>query len=187
MLPIHAAGVYNAQAGSVSVSDYIISSYTPTLGTLQVKPPTPPSTDFMVAAIIQPEIPGRPELALPSTNAELEKIESRVPKARLTKIGTPENPTSISKVTSILPSVSIAHFACHGRHDRTSPLDSALILSDGQLKVSKIMEKPLRNASLAFLSACETAMGDDRTPDENIHLAGSMLFAGFRGVVATMW
>lgn len=146
-----------------------------------------PSTDFMVAAIIQPQIPGRPELALPSTNTELEKIESRVPKAHLTKIGTPENPTSISKVTSILPSVLIAHFACHGTQDQTSPLDSALILSDGQLKVSKIMEKPLRNASLAFLSACETAMGDDRTPDENIHLAGSMLFAGFRGVVATMW
>ena len=44
--------------------------------------------------------------------------------------------------------------------------------------------------SLAFLSACETAKGDSKTPDEAIHLAATLLFqlfAGFRGVVATMW
>jgi CHAT domain-containing protein len=41
--------------------------------------------------------------------------------------------------------------------------------------------------SLAFLSACETAKGDEGTPDEAMHLAAAVLFAGFRGVVATMW
>ena len=43
------------------------------------------------------------------------------------------------------------------------------------------------NASLAFLSACETAMGAEDLPDEAMHLAASLLFAGFGGVVATMW
>ena len=42
-------------------------------------------------------------------------------------------------------------------------------------------------ASLAFLSASETAMGDGNLPDEVIHLGATFLFAGFRGVVATMW
>ncbi|KAJ7123558.1 hypothetical protein C8R44DRAFT_784007, partial [Mycena epipterygia] len=41
--------------------------------------------------------------------------------------------------------------------------------------------------TLAFLSACETAKGDDTVPDEAMHLAATLLFAGFRGVVATMW
>jgi hypothetical protein len=49
------------------------------------------------------------------------------------------------------------------------------------------MEKSMPNASLAFLSACETAKGDENLPDEVIHLGATLLFAGFRGVVATMW
>ena len=58
---------------------------------------------------------------------------------------------------------------------------------DGLLTVSQIMQKPLVNTSLAFLSACETAVGDKNVPDESIHIAAAMLFAGFRGVVGTMW
>jgi CHAT domain-containing protein len=69
------------------------------------------------------------------------------------------------------------------------------MLSDGRLKMSRIMhrlekdgaDKMKNTMSLAFLSACETAKGDGKTPDEAMHLAASLLFAGFRGVVATMW
>lgn len=76
------------------------------------------------------------------------------------------------------------------------PLDSGLILADGRLKVSEIMRRPenadrklevKQSMSLAFLSACETATGHKSTPDEALHLAATLLFAGFRGVVATMW
>jgi CHAT domain-containing protein len=90
---------------------------------------------------------------------------------------------------------AIVHFACHGIQDLKHPLDSGLILTDGRLKVSEIMRRPenekasnVKNTmSLAFLSACETAKGDDTVPDEAMHLAATLLFAGFRGVVATMW
>ena len=68
-----------------------------------------------------------------------------------------------------------------------NPLDSALLLQDGQLKVSQMMQESMTNASLAFLSACETAMGDENLPDEAIHLGSTLLFVGFRGVIATMW
>ena len=43
------------------------------------------------------------------------------------------------------------------------------------------------NAELAFLSACQTAAGDEKTPEESAHLAAGMLAVGFKGVVATMW
>jgi CHAT domain-containing protein len=61
------------------------------------------------------------------------------------------------------------------------------MLHDGPLKVSQIMQQPTPNARLAFLGACQTATGDKTLPDEAIHLASTLLFAGFRGVVATMW
>jgi CHAT domain-containing protein len=37
------------------------------------------------------------------------------------------------------------------------------------------------------LSACQTATGDKALSDEAIHLAAGMLFAGYGGVIATMW
>jgi CHAT domain-containing protein len=37
------------------------------------------------------------------------------------------------------------------------------------------------------MSACETAKGDQKQPDQVVHLAAAMLFAGFQSVVGTMW
>ena len=130
---------------------------------------------------IQPETPG--QKSLPYTFDELQKIEGHVRDDYLVKLVH----GSVEDVLSHLPATSIAHFACHGQQDTERPLESALLLQDGQLKVSQIMQQPIPNASLAFLNACETAMGDDNLPDEVIHLGATLLFAGFRGVVATMW
>ena len=172
--------------GLESASDYMISSYTPTLDTLLT--PTPPTTnDFKVVTIIQPDIPGKPHLSLPCTRKELQKIEQKVPSQYLVRLGTAQEPTSIEKVLSNLSSASIAHFACHGVQNSQNPLDSALLLGDGDLKISKIMQLSMPSASLAFLSACQTAAGDREIPDEAMHIAATMLFAGFRGVVGTMW
>ncbi|KAJ7211511.1 CHAT domain-containing protein, partial [Mycena rebaudengoi] len=85
---------------------------------------------------------------------------------------------------------SVIHFACHGTQNFGNPLNSGLILSDGHLDMAWIMcippkQKP--DMKLAVLSACETAKGDVKMPDEAMHLAASLLFTGFGGVVATMW
>ena len=93
----------------------------------------------------------------------------------------------MDNVVRHLSDASIAHFACHGKQDTSNPLNSALILDDGPLLVSHIMKAYMPNASLVFLSACETAKGDAQVRDEAMHLAATMLFAGFRGAVATMW
>ena len=130
--------------------------------------------------VIQPE-------TLPCTVQELQKIETHVPSKSLVKLGTPAAPATVEKVVSHLSHASVAHFACHGQQNAGNPLDSALILEDGLLKVSRIMKQSLPNASLAFLCTCETATGDENLPDEIIHLGATLLFAGYRGVVATMW
>lgn len=131
--------------------------------------------------VIQTETFG--QKPLPCTLDELRKIEAHAPDTSLVKLV--HRP--VKEALSHLPEVSIAHFACHGLQNPQNPLESALLLQDGQLKVSEIMQQPMPNASLAFFSACETAMGDENLPDEAIHLGATVLFAGFRGVVATMW
>jgi len=127
---------------------------------------------------------------LPSTRDELLKIEGCVPREFLVTLGDPTSgePASVESVLAHLQSSSIVHLACHGIQDMSRPLDSALILEGGQeLKISRIMALSMPSASLAFLSACETAAANGNLPDESIHIAASLLFAGFRGVVATMW
>ena len=177
-LPIHAAGVYGL-GNSEGIFDYAVSSYTPTISTLLRTTPSI-STPFRMLVVIQSQ-------SLGCTIDELQKIEDRVPNEFLVKLGVSGSPASVEAVMSSLRDVSIAHFACHGEQDGANPLDSALILEDGRLKVSRIMGQPMSGASLAFLSACQTAKGDGKLPDEAMHLAATLLFAGFRGVVGTMW
>jgi CHAT domain-containing protein len=124
---------------------------------------------------------------LPSTQIELKKIEQHVPNDSLIRFGIPGFPASIETVASCLSDVSIAHFACHGKQNLLKPLESWLKLEDGFLFVSRIMKQPMPNGSLAFLCACDTAIGDENLPDEAMSLAASLLFSGFRHVIATMW
>jgi CHAT domain-containing protein len=133
-----------------------------------------------MVAVIQPQ-------ALPYAHQELRNIAARVPNDCLVKLGIPEAPATVNEVISHLSAASIAHFACHGEQNKRNPLDSSLVLEDGCLKVSQIMQQSTPNASLAFLCACETAMGHEDLPDEAMHLGATLLFAGFRGVIATMW
>ena len=92
------------------------------------------------------------------------------------------------------------HLACHGVQDTRHPLRSGFFMSDGRLELSDIIkaqDRPLEpsdiiktqnmHADLAFLSACQTSTGIEDLSEEAVHLAGGMLAAGYRGVVATMW
>ena len=186
LLPVHAAGIYHTTMGDLeNASEYMISSHTPTLRSLLVPPPIINGHPFQMLVAIQPETEGYN--ALHGTREEMRRIERHVPSPSLVKFGSVDAPPSnVEAVLGHLPHVSIAHFACHGVQDR-DPLESALLLNDGRLDIATIMKLPLPNASLAFLSACETAQGDLRYINEAMHLAATMLFAGFRGVVGTMW
>ena len=180
-IPLHAAGIYRGEeVDRVSVSDFIVSSYTPTLSAL-LAPVSVPISKFKMTAIIHAK-------GLPATVAELKKIENLVPATQLTKLGTSEGPkATVENVLLHLSDSSIVHFACHGQQNHTQPMDSSFIMEDDKLKMSQIVAQRMLNAALAFLSACETATGDENVPDEAMHLAASMLFSGFRSVVGTMW
>ena len=160
----------------------MVSSYTPTIGALLTPNPTPSIEPFKMMVVVQSQ-------DLPFTKMELEKIEQYVSKEFLIKLGIPGATASVEAVASYLSNVSIAHFACHRKQDKSNPLGSGMKLEDGMLLVSRIMKEPMPNGALVFLSACETAIGNRELPDEDeaMSLAGSLLFSGFHHVIATMW
>jgi CHAT domain-containing protein len=95
--------------------------------------------------------------------------------------------TTIEDTSKVMQTANIVHLACHGIQDDIDATQSGFCLGDGRLTIAKLMELKFDNAFLAFLSACGTAKGDEEQPDQAMHLAASMLFSGFKSVIATMW
>ena len=190
-LPIHAAGFYDTQHSQPGhkVSDFVISSYVPTLSILVLlpDPSVAPSGDLRLLAVRQPPSDGLSRL--PGVATELEHIRAVIrnsPSARTTLLESSVG--TVKEVLSLMKEADWVHFACHGIQDAASPTESGLCLADQRrLKISDIMALSRSRGGLAFLSACQTAMGDEGLSDEAIHIAAGMLFAGYGGVVGTMW
>ncbi|TDL21452.1 TPR-like protein [Rickenella mellea] len=185
-LPIHAAGLYNADGTStISLPDIAISSYTPTLTALlrNSQHATPDRSMFKLLAVIQPNTPGAS--SLPGILTELKIIRKYISNSRVQILQ--GRSATVSKVLSGMEECSWIHFACHGVEDVLHPSESGLLLQDGRLTLSNIIQKHRPHAEFAFLSACQTALGNETCPEEAVHLAAGLLHAGFRGVISTMW
>lgn len=94
---------------------------------------------------------------------------------------------TVERVLEEMTRCNWVHLACHGTQDLDNPTKSAFILADGNLELAEIIKHPFPHAEFAFLSACQTATGDEKLADEAVHLAAGMMLAGYRSVVATMW
>jgi CHAT domain-containing protein len=178
-LPIHAAGCYDEPRARIF--DYVISSYTPTLSAL-IKPTA--STQFSgILAVGQAVTAGC--MPLPGTVAELAQIQEKSGSLPFTRLD--GDSASSAAVLGAMKQHSWVHLACHASQNNADPTASAFHLHESQLDLASIARQPLKNAELAFLSACETATGDERLPDEAVHLAAGMIMAGYRTVIGTMW
>jgi CHAT domain-containing protein len=125
---------------------------------------------------------------LQNIDQEMAHIRSTAQASRLNcTVETIASGATVERVTDRIQSSQFAHLACHGTQDPDNALQSGFHLSDGKLTVSKLMTLNLDKAWFAYLSACETAKGDEEQPDQVVHLAAAMLHAGFKSVVATMW
>ena len=77
---------------------------------------------------------------------------------------------------------------CHHPSCENSWATTSQVSTDEHRKLNRIhVGRNLTNAEFVYLSACHTAVGDEESPDEVIHLASAMQFAGFRSVIGTMW
>jgi CHAT domain-containing protein len=127
------------------------------------------------------------ESDLPGTVVEIEDIQKAV-KGHLQATLLHGKDATVEKVTSELKTANWVHFACHGVQNLAHPLESALLLAGAErLTLAKIASLRIGRGDLAFLSACQTATGDEKLSDEAVHLSAGMLVTGYRGVIATMW
>ncbi|KAG8892016.1 hypothetical protein FRB99_003167, partial [Tulasnella sp. 403] len=185
-LPLHAAGAYRPR--EPALPDLFVSSYTPTLGALlrARRPDTerlegaPPS----ILVVGQPDTPGQNPLE--GVRDELARIKEVAPDATYLE----SSQGTHSAVLSAISQHSWVHLACHGHQNHQQPFRSHFSVYDKPLYLIDLVENALPdNAGLAVLSACHSAAasGEDDVPDEVLHLAAAMQFAGFRSVVGTLW
>ena len=152
-LPIHAAGIYGNEKTPIGscVSDYVVSSYTPTITTLNKikEASTAKQSSTSLLLISQPSTPG--QSPIPAAKLETDILRNLV--GPLTKSLLLENDSAtVIQVKEEMKTHSWVHFACHAIQDISEPLKSRVQLHDGHLEVLEIMKQKIPNADLAFLS-----------------------------------
>lgn len=186
-LPIHAAGLYT-DGDSESVFDYVVSSYTPTISALsdRVRKGLPiEQTASGLFLTSQPNAPGA--CSIPGTTKEVEAIFSKAVESGIRVSKSVGSEVGVEECLRFMHDFSCVHLACHASQNAADHLQSRLLLHRGELTLGTIIQMNLKNADLAFLSACQTSTGEEQLSDEASHLAAGMLAAGYRRVVATIW
>ena len=180
--PLHAAGYHSH--GKDTVLDRAISSYSSSVGSLirsrqnSTKPEGLTKSENIVLV-------GMPELS--QAPREIDNLKALC-KAMNLQVHEPRRLRE--NVLAALNNCKIFHFAGHGRTHPLDPFQSALILSDEELTVSRLFEANLhdRQPFLAYLSACGTGrVKFDSLVDESLHLIAAFQLAGFRHVIGTLW
>ncbi|KIK33775.1 hypothetical protein CY34DRAFT_813374 [Suillus luteus UH-Slu-Lm8-n1] len=189
-IPLHAANPFLTKADrskEACLEDLYICSYTPTLSALVrsrqlMKKRVTPS----FVAIGQGQPGAGKGKALLAVDSELELVHKLVPATASHNTVSGDAATRAGALKALEENTWV-HLACHGKQDPAQPYHSHFVMRDEHVTLLDIMERDIPRAEFAFLSACHTAVGDKETPDEVIHLAAGLQFAGFKSVVGTLW
>ncbi|OJJ96663.1 hypothetical protein ASPACDRAFT_46834 [Aspergillus aculeatus ATCC 16872] len=205
-LPFHAAGDYTTgphdeNRAKENCLDRVISSYTPTIKTLQnsrrnaqrraAQAPIQPEDSPSLLIATMPDTPGHGTLH--GVRREAEAIIDTVRHAmHVNHLAGP----SADEILAQISTCELVHFACHGHSDPEDPADSHMLLkkrsSSGfvvdKLTVSQLLDQATSCAWIAYLSACSTAENRaEKLRDEGIHLTTGFLIAGFPHVIGSLW
>ncbi|TFK19861.1 hypothetical protein FA15DRAFT_708610 [Coprinopsis marcescibilis] len=186
-LPLHAAGIYGTSE-KLTVSDYAISSYVPTVTALSDRVKRKHAATNKVSGVFlvcQSNAPGLSRI--PGTTREARLIEDLATKNNIPASLLEKDEVTVAAALENMNRYTSIHLVCHAAQDADEPLRSGFFLHDGRLDLSTILKQNMAHADLAFLSACQTSTGEEKLSEEAVHLAAGMLAAGYRGVVATMW
>jgi CHAT domain-containing protein len=189
-VPVHAAGIYEGP-NQECCADYVVSSYTPTLTALLQA-----QHGADACALTHGQVRLLAIAAEDAHDANMPRLKHVMQEVKDTVNSVKQkgafdsfdaHTADHADVLARLQSANMVHFACHGVQNTTEPHNSRFCLTTGDLTVFELINMDLKHAFFAYLSACETAKGDETHVDEAVHLAATMLFAGFKSVVATMW
>ena len=101
-----------------------------------------------------------------------------------------ETAATLAAVWRQLPGAPLFHFAGHGLFESREPLDSGLVMANGQRLTLRDVgdSEALAGMRLVVLSACQTGLTDfNDLPDEVIGLPAGFLQAGAAGVAGSLW
>lgn len=188
LFPLYVIGCYNNRS-TENTLNYAISSYSPTLKTLQFiqnkRILSSPTQKHNIIVISIPETPGHTNL---KTNEEVVAIQKHG--RTLVLIKHLKNPTK-SDVLDHLKSCIIAHFAYYRIANNIKPAQSALIIgreTKELLIINNLDTVTHESAQIAYLSAYSTAeMRAQDLVNESIHLASTFQLARFQHIIGTLW
>jgi CHAT domain-containing protein/tetratricopeptide (TPR) repeat protein len=118
---------------------------------------------------------------LPGALAEAEQVATLFDATRLF-----ERDATVENLKQHLQRAMLVHVAAHGSSRPDAPLFSNLRLADGQLTALDCLGLELE-CELVTLSACETGRASVAAGDEPIGLTRSLLYAGARSVIQSLW
>jgi len=125
---------------------------------------------------------------LPFAEYECEQIEAQWGGARAQVLWREQG--TRNAVLQNASAAHLLHFACHGVYDLANPLESPLLLANGEtLTLGAMLEQlNLPHAQLVALSACETALVNPaELADEHFGQTLGPLYAGAPTVWGTLW
>ena len=161
----------------------MVSSYTPTLTAILDSSTPTVGENFTILTVAQPSTPYA--TPIPKTEDEVKLVQNFA--GSINVVNLKSEGATVERVLQEMREADWIHMACHGKQKISGPMESGLLLHDKILELSEIVRHVLPRADFAFLSACQTAVGDERIADESVYLAAGMFMAGYRGVIATMW
>ncbi|MEU6859336.1 CHAT domain-containing protein [Glycomyces sp. NPDC046736] len=185
LLPVHAAGHHRARDGRAAV-EYAVPSYTPTLRALaEARKPTAPQPDSTPLIVAIAETPGLRDL-------RGARFERKVLGDQLDHVTVLEDAEAThAAVTAALREHRWVHLACHGTQNLSRPSNAGLIPHDwrerGLIGIGDLTDPASTGGDLAFLSACQTAIGGLTNLDEAVNLTAAMHYTGWRHVIGTLW
>jgi CHAT domain-containing protein len=118
---------------------------------------------------------------LPGALAEAQEVATLFDATRLF-----EADATVDTLKKHIQRAMLVHIAAHGHSRPDAPLFSHLRLADGQLTALDCLGLDL-DCELVTLSACETGRAAVAAGDEPIGLTRSLLYAGARSVIQSLW
>lgn len=181
VLPLHAAHSADRRRW---VLDRAVSSSTPTLSILAQARAAPVNADpaGRLLGVYLAETPGQATLSQVGRERDVLRRfgadgHTELEGERATR----------QDVLYLLATHDMVHFSCHGTQDLRNPTRSGLMLHDGVLTITDMVQGVAAHGELAVLSACRTAVGGAQVLDESLTMAAALHCLGYRRVIGTLW
>ncbi len=177
------AALYN-EAENKFLIDYVALAVTPSLTLTDPRPLPRKNTKILLNGLSKPV---QNFAALPSVIKEISDI-AKLFKNNTTLVDEAFLLEEVNKTMEIFP-YDIVHISSHGQFDR-NPKYSFLLTYDNKLtmdrleKLFRLNDLRKKQVELLTLSACQTAVGDERAA---LGLAGVAIKAGARSALASLW